>query len=295
MTDATTTTATTTTGDTTTATTAPWHQGLGADIVGKAQQKGWDITDPQKAFAAATQAYMGAEKLVGHPPERMARIPEVSAQPAELDAFWQRLGMPKEAKEYDLSAVKFDGEALDEAFVDVLRAAFHSNRVPKEAAAPIAQAVAKFMEDADKTEATTLQTRVTEQIEALKKSWGHNYDVNMTVAKLGFTRLAAAAGLDEKTAKEAVDAISQLSGLGAANVMKIFQVAGSRMGEGSFITMPKPGGGELPMTREAAASEIETLKQDTGFRQKLLAGDVASRQRWDSLHQIATGANSRAA
>lgn len=275
--------------------TPPWHSTLGTDIVGKAQQKGWDISAPDKAFAAAAQAFMGAERLIGHPPEKMARIPELSAQPAELDAFWQRLGMPKEAKEYDLSTVKRGGNPLEDSLAEVFRTAFHGNRIPKEAAAPIAQAVMKFLDEADATAATARQSKTTEQQEALKKSWAHNYDVNMAVAKIGFTRLAAAAGLDEKTAKEAVDAISQLSGVGAANVMKIFQVAGSKMGEGSFISMPKPGGGELPMTREAAQAEIATLQQDTGFRQKLLNGDVTSNQRWTQLHRIATGAHTQAA
>lgn len=288
------TTTTTTTAATTTAA-APWHSTLGPEIVGKAQQKGWDISDPTKAFAAATQAYLGAERHIGKPPERLALIPEATAQPAEIEAFWQRLGKPKEPKEYDLSGVKRNGEALDQSFADTLRAAFHATHTPKDAAVPIAQAVAKFLEEADKTALTDRQAKTSEQNEALKTSWGHNYDVHMMTAKLGFTKLAAAAGLDETRAKAAVDAISALGGVGAADVMKIFQAAGSKMGEGSFITMPKPGGGELPMTREAAAAEIDSLKQDREFNKKLLNGDIASKQRWTQLHRIATGAHTQAA
>ena len=272
-----------------------WHAALGPEIVGKAQQKGWDISDPTKAFAAATQAYLGAERHIGKPPERLALIPEASAQPEEINAFWQRLGMPKEAKEYDLSGVKLNGEPLEADFAETLRSAFHANRIPKEAATPIAQAIAKFREDADKASMTLRQGKTQEQTDALKTSWGHNYDVNMMTAKVGFTKLAAAAGLDEKTAKEAVDAISALGGIGAANVMKIFQVAGSRMGEGGFVTMPKPGGGDMPMTREAAVSEIESLKKDADFGAKLRKGDVTATQRWTNLHQIATGSVTRAA
>ena len=33
-----------------------WHAGLDAELIGTAQNKGWDLSDPVKAFAAATGA-----------------------------------------------------------------------------------------------------------------------------------------------------------------------------------------------------------------------------------------------
>jgi hypothetical protein len=261
-----------------------------------AQNKGWDLTDPVKALAAAAQAYQGAQRLIGLPPDKVLRIPEPSAPPAEIAAFHQRLGVPKEAGEYDLTAVKFAGEPLEADFVETLRTAFHANRVPKDSAAPIAAAVARWFEEQDSAETAARTNRTNEQVAALKKNWGNNYDVNMVVAKTAFTRLAQAAGLDEASAKEAVDAISGLGGLGGATVMEMLRVAGSRMGEDRFVSMPRAGGGDgLPMTQQAAAAEIESLKHDKAFISKYLNGDVAAKERMNALHKIATGANTAAA
>jgi hypothetical protein len=43
------------------------------------------------------------------------------------------------------------------------------------------------------------------------------------------------------------------------------------------------------MTREAALSEIASLKADKSFGAKIIAGDVEANKRWTALHKIAHG------
>jgi hypothetical protein len=47
------------------------------------------------------------------------------------------------------------------------------------------------------------------------------------------------------------------------------------------------GGGTGMMSREAAANEINSLKKDTAFAQRLLAGGREERRKWDDLHKVA--------
>jgi len=265
---------------------AAWHAGLDAEIVGTAQNKGWDLSDPIKAFAAAANAYGGAQKLIGVPPEKVLRLPEPSAEPAVLDAFWQRLGAPKEGKEIDFSTVKgADGKVFDEKLAEVLRATAVTSRAPKDVVLSVAAAMQKHFDSEAASQAQIRQGEVTNEKAALEQSWGANKEANMFIANQALEKLATAAQIPLDKAKQAWDALSKVGGLGAAQAMNMLYEMGRRMGEGRFVA--NGGNGEnMPMTREAAISEIGQLKQDAGFRTKLMAGDVEATKRWTALHKI---------
>jgi hypothetical protein len=54
------------------------------------------------------------------------------AKPEDIAAMWQRLGAPKEAKDYDFSGIKFAGADLEPAFADAMRAGLAAAFVPKQ-------------------------------------------------------------------------------------------------------------------------------------------------------------------
>ncbi len=54
---------------------AEWFEGLDAETLAHAETKGWKDPDAAKVAIAAIRAHAGAEKLIGHPPEKIARIP----------------------------------------------------------------------------------------------------------------------------------------------------------------------------------------------------------------------------
>lgn len=298
MADPTTAGTTTTTEAATTTTTAtaaaPWHQGIEAGLLGQIQAKGWKLDEPKAAFETAAKAYFEAQKHLGVPPEKLLRMPEPSAPPADLDAFWQRLGVPKEAKEYDLANVKFaDGTALDDGFVDAMRAGLHRARVPAAAAPEIARTVVSFMENADKEEQALLNGNIVKERETLEKSWGppsgDRFKANMFVAENALKKLAEAIQMPPEQAKLAWDAISKLGGIGAASATNMLYEMGRRMGEDRYVSLGGTGTGNLPMTREAAQAEIQTLKQDKDWWTKYLNGDAANRARFRALHKIGYG------
>lgn len=267
-----------------------WHTGLDAELIGHAQNKGWDMSDPVKAFSAAAVAHSGAQKLIGLPPEKVLRMPEASADAATLDAFWQRLGAPKEAKEIDFSAIKgADGKPFDEKLGEVIRSTAVAARAPKDVALSLAAAVQKHIDSESAAAKTIRDGQVAADREALTRSWGANKETNLFIANQALEKLATAAQVPLDKAKEAWDALSKVGGIGAASAMEMLRVMGVRMGEDRFVSNGGVGGQNMPMTREAAQSEIKALKGDPVFSKRYLEGGAEERQRMAALHKIAHG------
>src|SRR5882757_381470 len=84
----------------------PWHDGVEAEFIGHAQNKGWKLDNPKEAFAAAAKVARDLERHFGAPADQIIRMPKADAPPAEISAFRQRLGWPAEAKDYDFSTIK---------------------------------------------------------------------------------------------------------------------------------------------------------------------------------------------
>ena len=274
---------------------SPWHAGVAgfdAEIIGHAQNKGWlpaDIKDLPASFAKAVQAHREAQKFIGVPPDKLIRIPEASAGAAEWDAVFQRLGAPKEAKEYDFAGIKYkDGTEPEAGFLDKMRGAFVAARVTKEGASAVTKAVIGYLEDADATESASLAVQVAEQKAWLDRNWPAAVrETNLFVANQALAKVGAAAGLTVEQVKAGWDAISKVGGIGAGYAMEMLRTIGMRMGEGKLIELGGGGGG--PMTVESARDEIEMLKKDEAFRQKLLNGGKDENLRWRSLHKIVAG------
>lgn len=269
---------------------AAWHAGLDAEILGTAQRKGWDLSDPSKAFATAANAYSSAEKLVGAPPDKVLRMPEASADAATLDAFWQRLGAAKEAKEIDFSAIKGAGDKpFDEKLAEVIRSTALAARAPKDVAFATAAALQKHFDSEAAAAKTIRDGQINADREALKTSWGANIERNMFVANQALEKLATAINMPLDKAKAAWDAMSKVGGIGAADAVNMLFEMGKRMGEDRFVSSGGPGGQNLPMTREAALSEISSLKGDPVFTKRYLEGGVEEGKRMAALHKIAHG------
>lgn len=277
---------------------APWYQGIAgfdADVIGHAQNKGWlpaKAEEAPAALAKAVQAHREAQKMIGVPADKVLRIPEASASSAELDAYWQRIGAPKEAKDIDWTGVKTaSGDPIDPKLAERLTATAVTARVPKEALLAVARDVVKHMDEERSTSAALLAASVAEQKAWLDKNWpASTRDANLFVANQALMKLAGAAGLTTDQGKAAWDAISKVGGIGAAHAMEMLRTVGMRMGEGKFVELGGGGGGGGgPMTVEAARDEIAMLKKDDSFAKKLHAGGKDENLKWRALHKIAYG------
>lgn len=270
-------TTTTTTDTTTTTTTPPWHNGIEADTIGFWQNKGVKLDDPKEVFGAISKQYRELEKHIGVPPDQILRMPKAD-KPDEVKAFWSKLGAA-EAKDYDLSGVKFKGEPLEQSFADALRASFAANFVPKDRAAIIAADVAKHIESQQSQAATVDAGKLAADKEALKAKWGANYEYNKMKAMDG----ARITGIKP----ESIALLEQH--LGYADTMEHFRKLGMGVREADFIEGQRGPNGQ-PVTQEGAVSKKAELMADKAWVARFLAGGAAETREMTALNTMIDGA-----
>lgn len=279
MVDATTTTPTTTE-------TPPWFAGPGytdlpddqrTELTGYLKNRGWDASDARTAALGAIKAHREAEKLIGVPADKIIRVPKDAADAAAWADVRTKLGVPKEAKEYDFTNVKFkDGSALDDAFTQTISRALLDANVAKDKAPSVAQAIVKFMEDAETTDTGEAAAKLALEKDTLQANWGNKFNANMIVAQNAAKTLGVT--------PEQVAALEQV--IGYASVMEMFRNIGARTGEDTFVRSSSPHSGGGPMTREEATATLAERKNDKAWVQKFENGDAAALREFDNLTRM---------
>lgn len=257
----------------------PWYEGkVDAEIIGHWDNKGWKKDDPAAVAVEASKQARELQKHFGVPAEQLMRLPKDANDEAGWKGVHERLGMPKEAKDYDLSGVKrADGTDIEQALADTLRGALHRGRVGKDAAPEVAKAVVKHLDDAAAAAVADRTAKLATEKAALKTSWGTNEEFNKLTAMQGAKRL----GVDPET-------VAQLENVvGYAKIMEMFRKIGAGTSEDTFIE-GKGGGGGIN-TREGAQARLAELQTDKDWAGRLLKGDVAARREFDSLTQMIAG------
>lgn len=259
----------------------PWHQGvLAPDLLGHAQLKGWDITDPAKAAVAAMTAHREAERLIGVPPDRIIRKPKDATDAEGIKAYRAALGVPDVPTGYDLSGVKFaDGTALDDGFSTAMSAALHAQGVPKDAAGGILSAFVKHLETSTARDALDTQAALANERTQLQQNWGANAAVNTLVAQRG----AQALGL---TPTE-VAALENVAGY--AKTMEALRRVGSLSGEDKFVTNTSPVGDTRILTKDMAIAKKAEYMNDQEWVKKYSKGDTEAMRQMTYLNEIISG------
>lgn len=260
---------------------APWHQGIDAEFLGHWQNKGWKTDDPKDIAINATKQARELEKHFGVPADQIVKMPKQGAPEADIKAFRQRLGMPADPKEYDFSTIKdAAGQPIAQALSDTLRNSAHQAGLNKEAAATIAAAVQKSLDDAKAAEKAIADAKVDTERAKLKTDWGPNYDYNHLKAMEGARRLGIS--------PEAVELMEKQ--VGYAAVMNAMRKIGVGTSEDNFIERGAGSGGN-PTTREGAVARLAELKADNALGSRLTNGTAtaAERDEYFSLNALAAG------
>lgn len=269
----------------------PWHKGIDAEIIGHWSNKGLDYTDPAKIAVEMTKQHRAAERHFGVPADQLLKMPKADAKPEDIKAFWAKLGAG-EAKDYDLSTVKLNGEPLDDALATTMRDALASAFVPKDKAVTIAAAVAKHIEEGDRAKTTIEKLAIDSAKDDLKKSWGKNVEYNFLVAERAVSTVAKAAGISEQQASSALQALKD-AGIGRAEIMKMFYAVGSKMAEDTFVERGadgSPAQGIGVTTREGAVSRLADLQKDLAWGKRFTSGDQQANQEFQLLTTMIAGA-----
>ena len=265
--------------------TKQWYDGADAETIGYLQNRGLDKQEPKAVALAAIKSHREAEKLLGHPAKDVIRLPKDGNDPA-WRSVWDRLGVPGEAKGYDFSDVKFsDDSPLDAKFSEFLQTTFHTNNVPKSAAAGVARDVVKYLEGLGANGDSDAAAQLAIEKDGLKKEWSFNYNQNMIVA----SNAARALGVDEET----IETLQNIKGVGYAKVMEMFRSIGEKIGEDRFVKGPS-GGRSGPMTVAQATEQLDSLKADKVWIEKFNSGDTEAKKQFNQLTElIASGQGAR--
>lgn len=255
-----------------------WHNGIEAETLGFWQNKGFKVDDPKALAGDLTKSYRELEKHFGVPPDQLLKLPKPDAKPEDWAAFHQRLGAPKEATEYDFSAVKMNGEALPADIDAAMRNALAQAFVPKDKATGIASAVAKALESSKTSTDTLTAAKVAEEKAKLKTDWGTKFDFNHLQAMEGARRLGIS--------PEAVKALE--SQIGYAGVMEAMRKIGHATSEDTFIERGTNTMG-VPTTREGAVSRKAELMADKDWADRYLKGGVKEVQEMNAINMMIAG------
>ena len=243
----------------------PWTASLDADLQGYVTTKGF------KEPKDVVESYRNFEKLQGVPKERLLALPE-SLEGDAMNPVWERLGAVKEAKEYKFEIPK---DHADEKFGEWTKEVFHKLKVPRSMAEKFAEEFNARQAAGLTEQQASLQARVQEEHNSLKKEWGGAYEQNESIAN----QAAQKFGL----IKEDIEALG--ASMGPYKAMKFLHKLGQGIGEAPFVTNGQPGN-QVP-TPQQAQNEIKSLIKDTDFSRRLRAGDVDAKNKWDRLHKFA--------
>jgi hypothetical protein len=258
---------------------APWYEGKAdAETIGHWQNKGYDISKPDVIAIEVTKAARELQRHFGVPPDQLLKLPNSAADEAGWKAVHSRLGVPTEAKDYDLATIKWaDGTDLEPGFVDMMRASLHKANVAKDRATDVVQSVVKWLGDADKAEAADTTVKRTQERERLLREWGNNAEFNRLTAMQGARRL----GVNEE------DVARFESILGYDRTMEIFRKIGAGTSEDTFV---QSGQGGNPTTANGAAARRAELMADQGWAERYLKGGVTERREMEALNTMIAGA-----
>jgi len=232
----------------------PWLEGVDAEMIGYAQNKGW--TDPKQVV----EGYRNLEKMRGVPAERLLTLPDAAADQATKDAFYEKLGRPKTAAEYD---IKVEG---NDATTAHLKELFHKNGVSAEQARNLLAGQIEYEQKAIQAHQDQLRAKIEGEVTALKSEWGQAYDQNMGGAREGAKLL----GLDNAT----IDALGE--SLGHGKLMKLLHSVAVRSGEDAFVTDTSRQGYGNKLSPAQAQAEFNRLRADPAWVARRNAGDAVA-------------------
>lgn len=241
-----------------------WMAGFNDDQKAFIQTKGY------KGPGDVVDSYRNAEKLLGVPADRVLKLPEKFDSP-EMRAIWERLGAPKDAKDYGLAAPEGGDPKLMETFVGV----FHEAGIAKSAAEKIVGKWNEFQAAKQKEINDNANAAFTQQDAALKKEWGAAYEQNMNIGK----EAVRVMGLT----KDQVNAVG--GALGFDGLSKLLVKLGTATREDVFLGGRPPGAQIL--APEQAKATIKQLMGDLDFGKRLQAGEKEAQDKWTALHQQA--------
>ena len=251
-----------------------WHSGFDQETVGWLDARGLTKLSEKEALPALVKGFRDTQKFVGTPAEKLLKLPDFDkADKVELDQFYNKLGRPAEAKDYNIKVP----EGVPTEFSEWAKGMFHEAGVNSRQAEQIASKWNEYISGAEGQSKEAQQQQVKDQEASLKHEWGDAYDKQMSIAKNAATSMGFT--------PEKVDALQ--SALGYDGVMKMMASIGEKIGESGFVSGDSSTSFNGALTPAQAVSKISVLQGDKEWTAKYLAGNAEARAEMTRLQAMA--------
>lgn len=204
-----------------------------------------------KTFDGFAKSYVNLEKMLGA--QGKVAVPTEHSTPEEWEAFFQKVGRPNKADEYQLAkpdALKDVG--LDDAALGEVKALAHKHGLTQKQLGALGEwyfgTMAKSLEGVQQQQEQAKEAAIGE----LKKEWGTNYEANLQAAERG----AAIVGLT----KEVFAADPALAN--NPHFIKAMAKVAEMTKEASGAGLRNQGGGLGINSPEQAKAEIAKIRGD---------------------------------
>lgn len=212
-------------------------------------------TDPSladiKDVGGLAKSYIHAQKMVG---TDKISLPTENATPEEMNAFYDRLGRPKE---YEFTKAELpEGMDYNEDMEKQMKALMHSAGLTNKQANDLNNGYLKYMSEQFTNQKTADENQKAEWYKTLKTDLGKAFDEQVDLSQ----RAARELGGD--------DFLTWLDNTGQGNnpmFVKMFAKVGQMMAEAGA----EPGKPQsFEMTPESARAEIARLQRDPNFMEQ---------------------------
>jgi len=141
--------------------------------------------------SALAKSYVNAQKLIG---KDKISLPDKHATDEDWQNIYNKLGLPKDVKEYQVEVAKDAG--LDESFINQFKESAHKAGILPKQAKKLLDWYTEASKGAIGAYQGDIANKQAANAEALKKEWGAAYDKNMLATNLVMKDFG-----DEETAK----------------------------------------------------------------------------------------------
>lgn len=198
------------------------------------------------------------------------KVPGEGSTAEEVAEFRKAVGVPDDAKGYEITAPKDEAGKeveLDANLLDAIAASGLKHGAPK----AVLEGIAQDYMQAQLAQAAEFDAEQRNIAAGVVKGWGAESAEKLAAVD----RAGAALGLSGK------DMVAVRNALGADKALNMFAKLGTGMAEDIMLT---GGRGRFGVTGAEAVAELAKLKTDTEFQAKLTAGDAAAVARWNRLN-----------
>jgi hypothetical protein len=244
------------------------------DSISDNDLKGWAQNKGFKEPSDALMSYRNLEKLMGADKAgRTVTLPAKWDDPAEVGAFYEKLGVPKDPTGYKMP------EGADPEMAKWAPSVFKEAGLTPRQAETLTAKWNEMVSGRSEAMKAQFEAKAAEELTAIKTEWGAAYNDKVAKAKAAAKEFGVDATVADKLE----------SALGTGGLLKFFAGLGEKVGEAGFVDGKGAKSFDGALTPDAAKSEIKALQSDNEFIKRYVAGDAEAKQRMERLHKWAYG------